>query len=425
MKRNFLFSAIAASGILFMMTSCIQDHCERTQTFKVFNPIFASAQDIQSEVTASSARELENPGKIYFYQNYLLVNEVREGIHIINNADPSNPQNVGFIEIKGNLDMAVANGILYADMYTDLLSIDITDPLNPSLVNRANNTFEQYYPFVEGQGFIVDYEETDVTETIDCNDGRFGSNWIFSNNQLLIDSQFETSFDQSNSSSTGNVSIAGSMARFTIAKNHLYTLDQWRMNVFNLDNPGSPALTSTVDVAGQIETIFPQGDYLFIGANNGMFIYDNTTPQTPEFISQFQHANACDPVFVYGDYAFVTLRDGNRCENFNNELDIVDISDIRNPFLVRAYQMQNPHGLSVTNDVLYLCDGADGLKIFDATDVERITNNQLSHIKGVDSYDIIVLPYNNVAMLIGADGLYQYDASDPSDLKQLSRIPVK
>jgi hypothetical protein len=86
--------------------------------------------------------------------------------------------------------------------------------------------------------------------------------------------------------------------------------------------------------------------------------------------------------------------------------------------------MDNPHGLSVVEDVLFLCDGQSGLKVFDASDIFKIDERQLSHIFGVDSYDIIVLPTTKIALLIGSDGLYQYDATDPENLKELSRIPV-
>ena len=66
-------------------------------------------------------------GKIYFKDHYIFVNEYQKGIHVIDNEDPRNPQIIKFIEIPGNVDMAIADDILYADSYVDLLSIDISD----------------------------------------------------------------------------------------------------------------------------------------------------------------------------------------------------------------------------------------------------------------------------------------------------------
>lgn len=416
---------LPAAVLTLMTTGCLEDHCERTQTFILAEPEFVQPADIRPDIGSESARDLQNPGNLYYYKQYLLVNERREGIHVIDNSDPENPQNLGFISIPGNLDMAVRNNILYADSYLDLLTIDISNPLSPVIKDRDENRFENQYPFVEGQGYIVSYTETEQTQTIDCNDNRWGSPWFWAGGELFID---VVAFDASNAELNANIGssgtgIAGSMARFALAKNHLYTLDDWQIHAFNIENE-VPDFTSTVSVSGQVETLFPQGDYLFIGANNGMFIYDNSTPSQPEFISNFAHGTACDPVFVYGDHAFVTLRDGTRCQTFSNQLDIVDISDIQNPVLDISFSMDNPHGLSVVDDVLFLCDGQSGLKVFDASDIFKIDQRQLAVIFGVDSYDIIVLPTTKLALLIGSDGLYQYDATDPENLKELSRIPV-
>ena len=66
-----------------------------------------------------------NPGKIYFKEGYIFINEELKGIHVIDNRNPENPQNIGFIEIPGNVDIAIKNNTLYADSYIDLGAIDI------------------------------------------------------------------------------------------------------------------------------------------------------------------------------------------------------------------------------------------------------------------------------------------------------------
>ena len=64
-----------------------------------------------------------------------------------------------------------------------------------------------------------------------------------------------------------------------------------------------------------------------------------------------------------------------------------------------------------------------GLKIFDATDVNTITNKQLAHYPGINALDII--PFNKVAMMIGSDGLYQYSYADVKSIKLLSKIAIE
>jgi len=67
------------------------------------------------------AKELEDPGKIYFYNNYIFINEKRAGVHVFDNSTPSSPQNIGFLNIPGNVDIAIRNDIMLADNYIDLL----------------------------------------------------------------------------------------------------------------------------------------------------------------------------------------------------------------------------------------------------------------------------------------------------------------
>jgi hypothetical protein len=213
------------------------------------------------------------------------------------------------------------------------------------------------------------------------------------------------------------------MARVTLAKDYLYTLDLAQMHVFDLAE-SCPVKGNSVEVRWGIETLFPYGDYLFIGSNNGMLIYDNTNPANPSYLSEFVHAQSCDPVFVSDDVAYVTLRDGNTCQNFINQLDVLDVSDIRNPTLIKTYPMQHPHGLSVLDETLYLCEGQFGLKVFDVADKTTVSSHLLSRVNGVHAFDVIALPYSNVVMVIGEDGLYQYDATDKNNLVELSKIGI-
>jgi hypothetical protein len=45
-------------------------------------------------------------------------------------------------------------------------------------------------------------------------------------------------------------------------------------------------------------------------------------------------------------------------------------------------------------------------------------------VNGVHAFDVITLPYSNVVMVIGEDGLYQYDATDKNNLVELSKIGI-
>jgi hypothetical protein len=163
---------------------------------------------------------------------------------------------------------------------------------------------------------------------------------------------------------------------------------------------------------------------LFIGSMSAMFIYENSNPLQPTQLGIFQHARACDPVYVDDNYAYVTLRDGTECQNFSNQLDVVDISDPKSPRLLKTYPMHHPIGLSKAGDHLFICEDDQGLKIFDAADWKTIDENLKDHQGGFQAYDIIAFESEKLAIVIGKDGLYQFDFSDPTDLKQLSLMAV-
>jgi len=92
------------------------------------------------------SQEIDKAGKIYVYGDTLLVAEVDKGIHVIDNSDKKNPKPKAFLEIPGNLDMAVKDGYLYVDSYMDLVVMDIHDLNQIKEVSRTNDTFT-YDPY--------------------------------------------------------------------------------------------------------------------------------------------------------------------------------------------------------------------------------------------------------------------------------------
>ncbi len=422
--RSFTYLFLLLTSSCFL-SGCLQDDCDATRTFYIWEPVYVQPQEFRvNNLTTTDVRPLKHPGKIYFYRNFILVNELREGIHVIDNSNPENPNQIAFLEIPGNVDMAVRGNKLYADNYVDLLTIDITDVKQPVLEHRSEEVFP-LHGFDERLGYLVAYRETGRTQEIECSNPTFDQP-IFTIDRGGVAVQENFAFDASaagaGSASTG---IGGSLARFAITSQYLYTIDERSLKVFDLTNAAQPRLANTTHVGWGIETIFPYEDKLFLGANDGMYIFDNSDPLRPRQLSKFQHARACDPVFVDGNIAYVTLRDGTRCQNFNNQLDVVDVTDLEDPKLLATYEMHNPHGLSLADDHLFICENDEGLKVFDASDWQKIGERLTSHVKGFTTYDVIALGAHDLAMVIGKDGLYQFNFADPKKLKELSVIPVE
>ncbi|MGG7666069.1 LVIVD repeat-containing protein [Dyadobacter sp. BHUBP1] len=424
MKPKLLLLCVVA----WLCWSC-NDQCKETRVVRRFHNATYSLLELRTQVKAESPRALVQPGKMYVKGKYLYVNEIKKGIHIIDNGNPASPKFVTFINIPGNGDIAVRDNILYADSYSDLVSIDITDPAAPKEVGRVKNVFKTgtfdggSWSLNETIGAISDQDVEWVTETVtvNCEDNISPSSWW--GGWLLTDRAFLSSASSASPQSSGSTSgQGGSMARFALDRNFLYAVGQSQMHLFKIDKPSQPIDFKTVDLGWGIETIFPYDNKLFIGSSSGMFIYDNIDPAEPKKLSMFQHGRACDPVVVHEGVAYVTLRTGTACGGGQNQLDLVDVSNPSTPQLIKSYQMESPHGLSVDFPTLFLCEGEQGLKVFDVSDRFSVDKNQLAHFKDMHAYDVISL--GKTLLLIGEDGFYQYDSSNPKDLRLLSKIPV-
>jgi hypothetical protein len=402
---------------LFFAT-CDKEHC--THTYTLYKPIIKTLSEVRANMKSNPAQTLKNPGKIYIYGNYIFLNESNEGIHIIDNSQPSAPKNIAFINIPGNLDLAVTGSTLYADSYGDLVAFDVSNPISVQPKKFLSNVFPYraiYGTYSNGGTTNPDsikvvcrWETRDTT--VDCD----------SYNRLYTTYYSAAAADASGSYASpqlGNAGKGGSMARFTLMNDYLYTVSTRELSTFNITTPQDPKFVTKTFVDNQtIETIYPFRDKLFIGSTAGMYIYDVSSAGNPVKQGQFTHARSCDPVIVDGNTAWVTLRNGTICGGTVNQLEAVNVTDVTKPSLVKTYSFSNPFGLSKEGNVLFVCDGKEGLKIYDATNAEAI--KLIKHITGLETYDVITWNYR--ALVVAKDGLYQFDYSDLNNIRLLSKI---
>lgn len=392
-------------------------------------PVYSDTETWRSQAISFQApRALERPGKIYLYNHLLLVNEFLQGVHIYDNSNPSNPVNLGFLPVHANQDLAVRNHILYLDSYTDLVSFDISDPSHPHFLSRVNNvfTFDNYaflpgfdetYPMVEidpAQGVVTGWEIDKTTEEV--------VNHWHRNDVLTMDAFSNSTTGGSTASNFANgVGLAGSTARFAIWDHYLYTLESWELGVFDIQE----GMIHVRDLAltRSSETLYPTDGHLYIGTTTGMLIYNLSNPGSPSFVSDYAHVTSCDPVVVQGDKAFVTLSTGRTCWGNVNTLEVIDLVDITAPTLLHSFAMTNPKGLGLDGNTLFLCDGGDGLKVYDKTDLSSISSHLISQFGGITAADVI--PTNQVLVMTSAEGIYQYSYADLQNIHQISLIPVQ
>ena len=422
-RLNIMFQFLA---LIFILSGCEDKY---TEEYLSLEPVYMSYKDFREAVKTESTHSLEKPGKIYYKDNYLYINEIMKGIHVYNNTNPASPQYVGFITIPGNVDMVISGNIMYADSYIDLVGIDISNPANAKEVARLKSVFPYSVPPSEPnyrmgqiddtQGVVVDWKIIKIRKEIEqisypYYPVYFGSKFT----DFSLSADAATNGAQQSSAA----GIGGSMARFGLIGNHLLAVDNSTYYNFDLTNATSPSLETKTGINWGIETMFLSGNNMFLGTRNGMLIYNVTDVKTPVYVANFWHATGCDPVVVQNNRAYVTIRGGNPCGSNVNRLDVLDITILKTPVLMRSYNMTGPYGLGIDDDVLFVCDGTAGLKVYNAADPYLIAENLIATFKDINAYDVI--PLGNSLLMIGADGFYQYDYTNLSDIKQISSIKV-
>lgn len=409
-RGTFLF--IFSWLLLMIFQGC--DKYETRQKFNTIMPVLVKLKDLRAMTfTLEQSKGLSATGKIYLYKNHLFINEPQKGIHIYNNENPSSPKSVGFLSIPGNFDLAIQNDLPYVDNVTDLVTFDISDIAKPKQIDRQKDVFAVRY-FMDGvqKDVLSDEYMVPIAYKDSLVDFTYQDTYIPSY-RIEYDSYAE------NGNSVGQ---AGSMARFALNNNHLFAIFGEKIKAFDLRNGRSPAFKTDVALGFGIETLFPYKDNLFVGANDGMHILNVKNPLAPEKLATYTHIRACDPVVVNDKYAFVTLRSGTNCNTSQNVLEVVDIQDLRKPILVSKFQMKNPHGLALSGNSLYVCEGDFGFKSFRINDVMDVDNNEMEYLQNLKSFDVIAGPKSLI--VIGKESVCQFDYSDPAKLKQLSCISV-
>ena len=404
-----------AGAILCISASLTLFTCVRIGIRDVYAPTYLAYDELRMTIATSQPEELRETGKIYVKDDFLYVNELHRGVHIIDNSDPASPEVIAFLAIPGNVDIAILGTILYADSYVDLVAIDISDSHNAVETGRVTNAFpnDPWRDMPVSIFWSIDrYEDPDENAGIVTGWEKVDEEIYFVDSRLMYD---VVALEGSNSTGTG-----GSLARFTIVDSWLYALHESYMQLFSLEEPTSPVMGETVDVGWDIETIFPYENMLFIGSTTGMYIFDNTNPALPVELSRFAHVTSCDPVVVQGDRAYVTLRSGSMCGGGVDQLDIIDISNPENPQLISSFAMNGPSGLGIDGNILFICDGTSGLRVF-----EVLSDTAIDEIVTFDSrevFDVILAP--PIAIVVGPEGIDQYNYSATDDIYRISHLDV-
>jgi hypothetical protein len=204
----------------------------------------------------------------------------------------------------------------------------------------------------------------------------------------------------------------GSLARFTIVGNYLYTVDKENLKVFDITDGAQPVFKTTIPVGFEIETIFPFRDKLFIGSSSVVYIFSIDDPAKPKRLSEAISPTVmrrCDPVVAKDSVAFATLRTNGPCGGVQSILAVYDIRDVSNPVQRASLPLLEPYGLGYFDNTLYICDKTQLVVCDISSPFEpRVINS----IREANSSFIDVVPYNNLLVCWVTDGIIIYDITE-------------
>lgn len=239
-----------------------------------------------------------------------------------------------------------------------------------------------------------------------------------------------TDFGGQSADDTSAPSINGSYTTMLTVGNRLYAVSTEELTTYDITNRKSPEVIDRQSVGFQIESLYHYDQVLFIGSQSSLHIFSLDGSGVPERRSEtpyaeFDGAQPCDPVVSNGEKAFVTLSsdviERSECglrSVLINELRVYDVTDLENPSLEVIMEMDQPKGLSLDGNLLFIALKKDGALILDVSNVHDIKT--IKHFPGFDAFDLIAR--NGTLLVVGPKQIHTYDYNNVQDIKPLSVI---
>ncbi len=137
MRLNFLL----IFPISLVLLSCDRTPGSKPEMREAWVPVYTNNSAAIKMISAGPARSTVNAGKIYTVGNLIYQVEQDSGIHIINYANPSSPQKLGFIRSFLCKEVSVKNGLIYTNNFSDLVVIDASNLAAVREVARTPEVF--------------------------------------------------------------------------------------------------------------------------------------------------------------------------------------------------------------------------------------------------------------------------------------------
>lgn len=381
----------------FMDLDFFNDYLILAEVYDYYRPHFLEIIDIS---------DIFNPTQIYFAMidstelyytatlkvvgsYFYLCKQYIEGIQIYDINDPGEPQLVNTVfDDMVIADMVVSDDVLFAARnYDAILTMDISDPLNPVITNEFLARSVGDY-FGTGRNLCLSGDNLyfmaakDVISFLDVTDpnspqlqGRYfpgtiaysvakRDNYAYFGRHIggirIVDIS-----DPLEPIGVSCFGLSGSRPKVIIEDGILFITDALEgVRIFALDDPLSPELLSTISTTSRAWEVYAAGNMLYIAKTDGFSIIDVSDPGNPYEIGYYeslQMRNQYHAIISHGDFVYAAESDSG--------IGVYDITDPSTPIKVGIYSnTRAPSGLFYRESILYVSDCGRGFLIIDVSD---------------------------------------------------------
>ncbi len=404
--KKLLLNGVIFLGLIAVLIGC-RSECKQTLYYTANVPVYASKASIRDAVTVETSLAVDSVAEMLSYKETLFLRNGTDGIHVIDNTDPSNPDNHAYIKIVPCFAMETNDDQLYVIQGTDLVVFDLSDVRNPVVKHRVNDLYNS--DFAKGDSFVVGYEQQEVVKVL--NDFSCSDQFIFPEDEVI------------------RGAISTPHGQITVHKDHIYTADNQSVVTLALNGSAAPGFTSRMAAFNNIpdaRLYILLDSILLFGTGSGLMALDITTnPASPVNTGGFFPAGGCNPIAIWDSLTFAPMfNDLQEDESFcfsNPMISVVDVVTRRPISRVTGYSQ--PYYMHYHNNRVLLCNGFEGFRIFGVQDrillSDYIDNSGESN--NVHARLGMLFGENNV-LVYGNNGVFQYDISDRTIVKKLSEI---
>lgn len=149
--------------VTIFSSGCYDDPRDEIRIVRGYAPIYFNV-DIGDNISAPP-RPYDELVNFVLYKDLILMVENAEGVHVINNANPNAPEDLGFLNMPGTIGLVVKEDQAIIATTNQLISVNISN-INTAIVNSIT--------MVEGDNGISllppddlrDFECVDITKGI-------------------------------------------------------------------------------------------------------------------------------------------------------------------------------------------------------------------------------------------------------------------